>query len=74
MNYVERIRALREDNDLKQIDIGKVLNKSQQGYAHLENGKAKFTIEDLIKLCKFYDVSADYLLGFTKQYKSLPKE
>lgn len=63
MNYVKRIRELREDKDLKQSEIGKILNKSQQGYAHLENGKARFTIDDLIKLCLYYGVSADYILG-----------
>lgn len=63
MSYVLKLRELREDRDLKQSEIGKILNKSQQGYAHLENGKARFTIEDLIKLCIFYGVSADYILG-----------
>lgn len=63
MSYVMKLRELREDRDLKQSEIGKILNKSQQGYAHLENGKARFTIEDLIKLCIFYGVSADYILG-----------
>lgn len=63
MNYVTRLRELREDRDLKQSEIGKIINKSQQGYAHLENGKARFTIDDLIRLCIFYGVSADYILG-----------
>ena len=65
MDYVDRIKALREDKDLKQRELGKILNKSQQGYAHLENRKAKFTVEDIIKLCVFYNVSADYVLGLT---------
>lgn len=63
MNYVSRLRALREDRDKSQREIGKILNKSQQGYAHLENGNARFTIDDLIKLCLYYKVSADYILG-----------
>lgn len=74
MNYVNRIRALREDNDLKQREIAKILNKSQQGYAHLENGLARFTIDDLITLCRYYNVSADYILGFTNERKPLPKQ
>lgn len=65
MDYVDKIKALREDKDLKQREVGKILNKSQQGYAHLENRKAKFTVEDIIKLCVFYNVSADYILGLT---------
>ena len=63
MNYRERMKALREDRDLTQADLGKVLNKSQQGYNHIETGRAELKIEDLIKLCDFYKVSADYLIG-----------
>lgn len=74
MNYVNRIKALREDRDLKQSEVGKILGKSQQGYAHLENEKARFTIDDLILLCKFYNVSPEYILGFTDIQKELPKK
>lgn len=63
MNYRERMRALREDRDLTQAELGKVLNKSQQGYNHIEAGRAELKIEDLIKLCDFYNVSADYFIG-----------
>lgn len=63
MDYRERMRELREDNDLTQAKIAKVLSKSQQGYNHIEMGRAELKIEDLIKLCDFYDVSADYFIG-----------
>lgn len=63
MNYRERMRALREDKDLTQQQIAKILNKSQQGYNHIETGRAELKIEDLIKLCDFYNVSADYFIG-----------
>ena len=63
MNYRERMRALREDNDITQSQIAKVINKSQQGYNHIETGRAELKIEDLIKLCDFYKVSADYFIG-----------
>ena len=66
MSYVNRLRELREDRDLSQAQVGKLLNKSQQGYAHLENGNARFSIDDLIKLCEFYEVSSDYILGLPK--------
>lgn len=66
MSYVNKLRELREDRDLSQAQVGKLLNKSQQGYAHLENGKARFSIDDLIKLCEFYEVSSDYILGLPK--------
>lgn len=74
MDYVERIISLREDKDKKQSDLAKVLNKSQPGYAHLENRRARFSVDDIIALCKYYNVSADYLLGLTDNYKSLPKK
>lgn len=63
MDYRERMRALREDRDLTQAQVGKVLNKSQQGYNHIETGRAELKIEDLVKLCDFYAVTADYLIG-----------
>ncbi len=65
MDYRTRMRNLREDGDYTQAEIGKLLNKSQQGYNHIEAGRAELKIEDLIVLCKFYRVSADYLIGLT---------
>ena len=60
MNYRERIK-----NVLTQAQVGKLLDKSQQGYNHIEMGRAELKIDDLIRLCKFYDLSADYLIGLT---------
>lgn len=70
MNYRERLRGLREDRDLTQAEIGQILKKSQQGYNHIEAGRAELKIEDLVKLCRFYDVSADYVIGLTNEAKS----
>ncbi len=67
MDYRERMRALREDHDLSQAEVGQLLNKSQQGYSHIENGKAELKIDDLVKLCEFYNVTADYLVGMENQ-------
>lgn len=63
MNYRERIKNIREDRDLTQAQIGKILNKSQQGYNHIETGRAELKIDDLVLLCKYYNLSADYLIG-----------
>jgi len=63
MNYRERLRSIREDRDLTQAEIGKLLNKSQQGYNHIEAGRAELKIDDLVTLCRFYDLSADYIIG-----------
>ena len=65
MNYRIIMRNLREDMDLTQREVGAVINKSQQGYSHLEDGRAELKIDDLIKLCKFYGVSADYFIGLS---------
>jgi len=62
-----RIRDLREDHDLSQAEAGRILNKSQQGYSHIEDGRAELKIDDLIKLCRFYRVSADYLIGLSDE-------
>ena len=67
MDYRARLRELREDRGLTQAEIGAVLEKSQQGYNHIEAGRAELKIDDLVKLCQFYDVSADYLVGLTDE-------
>lgn len=71
MNYRERLKSLREDNDYTQTEIGKLIHKSQQGYNHIETGRAELKIEDLAVLCKFYKVSADYIIGLTDDIKQL---
>ena len=63
MDYRKRMRNLREDGDLTQKEVGKIINKSQQGYSHIEDGRAELKIDDLITLCDFYKVSADYFIG-----------
>ena len=63
MNYRERLCNIREDKGLTQADIGKVLNKSQQGYNHIEIGRAELKIDDLAELCRYYNLSADYIIG-----------
>ena len=59
------MKNLREDRDLTQAELGRILNKSQQGYNHIEAGRAELKIDDLIKLCKYYKVSSDYFIGIT---------
>ena len=67
MNYRTRMRNLREDNDLTQREVAKIINKSQQGYSHIEDGRAELKIDDMIKLCKFYGISADYFVGLSEK-------
>lgn len=74
VNYSKRIRDIREDRDLNQSAIAKALNTSQTVYSRYELGKRALPIEHLITLCKLYDLSADYILGFTNDPKPLPKK
>ena len=59
----ERIRNLREDKDLNQTEIAKILNISQSTYSRYESGTLDVPTEVLISLSKFYSVSVDYILG-----------
>lgn len=70
MDYRQRLRDIREDHDLTQAEMGNILNKSQQGYNHIEAGRSELKIEDLIKLCKYYNLSADYIIGLINKPKS----
>ena len=78
-DYRSRLRDVREDRDLTQAEVGEILNKSQQGYNHIEAGRAELKIDDLVKLCQFYNLTADYLVGLSDlphtelQLKSLEK-
>ena len=73
MNCAQRIRDLREDKDLTQQQIAMLLNTSQTVYSRYERNERNLPIDFLIQLCKFYNVSADYILGFTNKKKELPK-
>ena len=68
-----RIRELREDNDLYQKDIAKILNISQQQYARYESEENQLSYDDLIKLAKFYNTSIDYLLYLTDERTPYPE-
>ena len=63
--YLDRLRGLREDNDLTQTQVADVLGTSQTMYARYERGANELPIRHLITLCKYYNVSADYLLNTT---------
>ena len=67
--YIKRIRDLREDNDLTQTELGKILHISQITYSHYENGTRDIPTELLIELAHFYNTSIDYILGETNEKK-----
>ena len=67
-----RIRDLREDMDLNQTQVAKMLSMSQTGYSKYETGENDIPTAVLIKLAKFYDTSIDYLLGLTDRREKYP--
>lgn len=71
--YVKRIKELREDNDLKQINVAHFLNMKQPQYARYESGRRDFPIDDIIKLSELYHTSVDYLLGLTNEIRPYPR-
>ena len=66
-----RIRELREDRDLSQAAIAKILKTTQQQYSKIENGKSDISGEKLVILAKFYNISIDYILGITSTPRTL---
>ena len=70
---MNRIKELREDNDIKQIHLAKLLNITQAQYSRIENNEYELSYDGLIKLAKFYNTSIDYILGITDIKKSYPQ-
>ena len=66
-----RIRDLREDRDLSQAEIARVIKTTQQQYSKIETGKADICGEKLILLAEFYNISVDYILGLTQEPRPL---
>lgn len=69
--YYKRIRELREDNDVLQKDVAKLLNTTQQHYSRIENGSTEITADRVITLAKFYNVTSDYILGLSDEKERL---
>jgi len=72
--FIEKLRGLREDNDLTQSEVAAVLGTSQTMYARYERGANEMPIHHLVTLCKFYNISADYLLDTTPDPKRKQKK
>ena len=71
LQFGEKIRNLREDLDINQTELGKAVNMTQRKISYIECGKYEPSIEDIVALCNFFNVSSDYLLGLTKNLKHL---
>lgn len=66
MQYAQKLKNLREDADKTQAEIAAILGTTQQYYANYEAGKRPLPIDRLRTLCRYYKVSADYILGLPK--------
>ncbi|MDE7430898.1 MAG: helix-turn-helix transcriptional regulator [Lachnospiraceae bacterium] len=64
-----RIRDLREDRDMTQTELSKLLHITQRAYSHYENGTRDIPLDILISIADFHDVSIDYLLNRTNDKK-----
>ena len=69
LTFGEKIRLLREEKELNQTELGEALGMTQRKISYLECGRYEPSFDDLRALCRYFQVSADYLLGFPK---SLP--
>ncbi len=70
---MNRLRNLREDHDLLQKDVAKIINVSQRGYSHYETGNTDIPTEVLKILARYYNTSVDYILGLTDTKEPYPK-
>lgn len=71
-NHIERLKDLREDNDLTQEEVGKIIGTTKQYYQKYEKGTHPLPIRHLVKLAKYYQTSTDYLLGLTDVCQPYP--
>lgn len=74
MYYTERLEGLRKDKDWTQEEVAILLGLKREQYRRYETGANEIKASFIIKVCKLYDISADYLLGFTNIPKQLPKK
>ena len=65
--FGEKIRDLREDADLNQTELGKAVQMTQRRISYIECGKYEPSMDDIVAFCKFFHVSADFLLGITER-------
>lgn len=71
--FNDRMKELREFTNphLTQEEVGKCIDMSQRKISRLEKGDIKPTPDEIVRICKFYNVSADYILGLTNEYRRL---
>ena len=68
LTFGEKIKSLREDANLNQTQLGKVVHMTQRKISYIECGKCEPSIEDIMAFCDFFKISSDYLIGIKKGY------
>ncbi len=74
MYYTKRLKDIREFYELTQEQVAKGIGMKQEQYQRYEAGKNEIKASHVIKLCRFYNLSADYILGITNIKKEMPKK
>ena len=74
ISMYRRIRDLREDRDMTQVQVAKILHCSQRAYSNYERGVVDMSTKSLIELAKFHGTSVDYLLELTDEKRPYPEK
>lgn len=74
MYYTQRMEDLRKDRDMTQEEVAEKIGMKREQYRRYETGQNEVKASFIIKICELYNVSADYLLGFTNKKTPLPKK
>ena len=72
LRFGDRIRNLREDADLNQTELGQAVGMTQRKISYIECGQFEPSVDDIVALCRFFQVTADYLLGLSDTPKKKP--
>lgn len=70
LSFGEKIKGLREDRNINQTQLGKAIGTTQRKISYIECNKYEPSIDDIVSLCNFFKVSADYLLGIDPNYSN----
>ena len=73
MDAIDRIRSLREDNDINQSEVARILNVGQKTYSDYETRKIRIPLDSVIILAKYYNVDMNYITGISDVRKPFPK-
>lgn len=69
LTFGEKVKNLREDAEMNQTQLATAINTTQRKISYIECGKYEPSLSDIIALCKFFNVTSDYLLGLSNQKK-----